>query len=164
VRSRVLGAGGGRFGEAGASGGRARSASCRRRGSRSFTLVELVAVMVVVSIAFMPLGFAVGDAVGRQAGTNQRIVARWLTQGRIEEILADRHSATRGYSAVVTGSYTTGGVSGFPGFTRAVTISEFNHTLSAAGTGYKVVSVTTSWTEPVRGATSFQLQTVITDY
>jgi hypothetical protein len=107
------------------------------------------------------------DGVVRQAGINQRIVARWLAHARIEEVIADRHSlvSTKGYASITTGNYTVeSAVAGFPGFGRSVNVVETNHTLVAAGTGYKRVTVTVTWKDAQRGNSSFQLQTIITDY
>jgi type II secretory pathway pseudopilin PulG len=130
-----------------------------------FTLMELIASILLLSIALPPLVVAMRDGVVRQAAVNQRAVARWLAHARLEEVIADRHSASRGYGAVVTGFYAAEApVSGWPGFNRTVTITETGPNLSTAGTGYKVVTVTVTWRDTIRGASNLQIQTVLTDY
>jgi hypothetical protein len=134
---------------------------------RAFTLVELLGAVLLLGVALPPLMIAIRDGTVRQAAQNQRVVARWLAQGKLEEIIADRHSTAvgRGYANVLTATYTAENpVSGFSGFSRSVTVAERNHTLSAAGTGYKLVTVTVSWMDVTRGSSSLSLQTVVTDY
>lgn len=144
-----------------------RPLNTRRSRSAAFTLVELVASIMLISIAFPPLAIAMRDGVIRQAGMNQRIIARWLAHARIEQIIADRHSTNpnRGYANILTANYAAESpVSGFPAFSRSVSITETTQNLSTAGTGYKVVTVTVTWADAQRGSTSLQLQTVLTDY
>ncbi len=140
---------------------------CRLGRRRGFTLVELIATLVLTSLAMPTLMVAVRDATVRQAAVNQRTVARWLAHDRLEQVIADRHSVqgSRGYANVLTASYAAESpVGGFAGFSRSVSVLERNQTLTAAGTGYKVVTVTVMWTDVRSGSASLALQTVITDY
>jgi hypothetical protein len=126
-----------------------------------------LAALVLTSVALPPLLVAVRDATVRQAAVNQRTVARWLAHARIEEAIADRHSAhpARGYGPIVTSKFLVEPeVAGFPGFARRVDVVDRDHTLLAAGTGYKIVTVTVSWTDARSGPASLALQTVLTDY
>lgn len=135
--------------------------------ARAFTLVELLAALVLLSVAMPPLMISLRDATVRQAAVNQRTVARWLAHARIEEVIADRHSTAsgRGYANVLTATYPAESpVAGFAGFARSVSVVERNQTLTAAGTGYKVVTVTVTWTDVRSGSASLALQTVVTDY
>ncbi|MCU0688762.1 MAG: type II secretion system GspH family protein [Phycisphaerales bacterium] len=137
----------------------------RRSRRAAFTLMELVAAMLLLSIAFPPLAVSMRDAVVRQGANNQRIIARWLAHARMEEVLADRHSSTRGWPAMVTSNYTTGGFwSQFPGFSQSVTIMDHDATLIAAGTTHKLIIVTISWNDATRGSSSIRYQTVVTNY
>lgn len=139
----------------------------RRSRHAAFTLIELVAAVMLMSIAFPPLAIAMRDGVVRQAGMNQRIVARWLAHERLEQVIADRHSASgaKGYPNILTANYAAESpVSGWPAFNRSVAVSETTQNLATAGTGYKVVTVTVTWKDAQRGASSLQLQTVLTDY
>jgi type II secretory pathway pseudopilin PulG len=147
------------------SRGRGQIALGRRSRRAAFTLMELVASMLLLSIAFPPLAVSMRDAVVRQGANNQRLIARWLAHARMEEVLADRHSSTRGWPSLTTGNYIGGAPwSQFPGFTQTVTVTDHDATLSAAGTTHKIITVTIRWRDATRGITSIQYQTVVTNY
>nr|AQQ75240.1 hypothetical protein [uncultured bacterium] len=91
--------------------------------------------------------------------------ARWLATEKLEDIIADRHSTTRGYGYLVSGNYPIENpVGGAPGFTRSVSINETRANLTSPGTGYKRVTVTVSWTDATSTNRSLSIATVLTDY
>jgi hypothetical protein len=58
-------------------------------------------------------------------------------------------------------------VDGFPGFSRTVAIEETGASLAGAGAGFKVVSVSVTWTDAGGGGTALRalaISTVLTDY
>jgi hypothetical protein len=90
--------------------------------------------------------------------------ARFLAAERLEQVLADRFSPSRGYSYVLAANYPAEAtITGISGFARSTTVTETGASLSGAGTGYKTVSVTVSW-QTRRGTQSLVLSTVITDF
>ena len=142
-----------------------RTGKRRLRAARGLTLMEVVAAIVLVGIAAPPLLIAVRDATVRRASGQQMIVARWLVNEKMEDILADRHSTTRGYAYVVNANYAAESpVTGFTGYSRSVSVTETAANLSSAGTGYKTVVVTVSWSDARYGNKSTSVSTVVTDY
>lgn len=140
---------------------RARNQRLVRRG---LTLIEAIVAIVVISIAVPPLIISMSDASVRRTSQTMRARARWLAVERLESIIADRHSATRGYAHLVAGNYPAETpVAGFAGFSRSVA---FNTTGAnfAAGTGYRTCSVTVTWMDARSGSSSLTLSTVLTDY
>ncbi len=132
---------------------------------RAFTLIELLIAVVVLAVATPPLVLALSDASVRRASRTLDERARWLAAERLEEIIADRHSAARGYSYVTSGNYPAqSSISGFPGFSRSVSVTTTGANFAVGGTGYKTVTVTVNWTDPSGGAKSFALSSVVTDY
>ena len=84
-----------------------------------------MAAILVIAIAFPPLFFALTDAHRSRVEPIQVSKARWLAAEKIEDVLADRHSSTRGYSYVSSGSYPAENpVTGHAGFSRSVSVSE----------------------------------------
>lgn len=135
------------------------------RTRRAMTLMEVVAAVVLIGVAAPPLLMAVRDATVMRASNQKEIVARWLVSEKLEDIIADRHSSTRGWAYVTGSNYpaeTT--LTGFAGFSRSVTVAETGVDLVSAGTGYKTVTVTVSWSDPRYGNKSLAIATVVTDY
>ena len=66
-------------------------ASARRRG---FTLIETIAAIVILAIALPPMLFAIRDAHVQRVNPVLVSQARWLATEKLEDILADRHSAS----------------------------------------------------------------------
>lgn len=136
-----------------------------RRAARGVSLIETVAAMVVLAVAAPACLWAVRDATVQRAGSALALRARCLAVEKIEDVVADRHSGTRGYGWVTNANYPAEtAIADMPGFARSVEVVETGPQLSGAGTGYKVVTVTVSWVDPQRGATSMNLRTVVTDY
>ena len=92
--------------------------------------------------------------------------ARFLAQEKLEDIIADRHSTTRGYAYVVNANYAAeAAVSGFTNMSRSVSITESGANLvGGSGTGYKTVTVTIGFRDGRNTARTLALSTVVTDY
>lgn len=132
---------------------------------RAFTLIEAIAAMVILSVALPPMLWAVRDASLRRVGPVQVSRARFLATERLEEVIADRHSPSRGYAWVATARYAAEAeVDGFPGFARSTRVMETGAGLSGAGTGYKTAIVTVTWTDAGGVERSLEVSTVVTDY
>lgn len=130
-----------------------------------FTLVEAVAVIVILSIAFPPMLVAIRQAHAARVGPARLAIARWLAAERLEDIIADRNSATRGYPYVLTSNYPAEtSITDFAGFTRSVVITETGPDLTTPGTGYKKASVTVTYTDGAGAPRSYLVSTVVTDY
>lgn len=134
-------------------------------GRRGFTLIEAIAAVVILALAVPPMLWSLGEAQVQRANATLASQARWLATEKIEDIIADRHSATRDYGYVVNANYAAEAtVSGFTAFSRSVSIVERAADLVSAGTGYKVVTVTVSWGDARSVSRSLTLSTVVTDY
>lgn len=143
----------------------ARTTPSPARPHGGFTLVEAVAVIVVLSIAFPPMLVAIRQAHSARVVPARLAIARWLAAEKLEDIIADRNSATRGYSYVVASNYPAeASITGFTGFTRSVVITETGPDLTTAGAGYKKASVTVTYTDGAGATRSYLVSTVVTDY
>jgi prepilin-type N-terminal cleavage/methylation domain-containing protein len=142
------------------SGGLARE--CRR--CRGFSLIEAVAAIVIMAVAVPALLWAVRDV---QAGRVEPVMfdrARWLATEKMEDIVADRHSSTRGYVHLLDVNYPAEPViDGFPGFARNVVITQTDESLSAPGSGYKTIRVTVAWAGTAGAQRSFSLTSVVAE-
>lgn len=139
----------------------------RRRTShhRGATLIEAIAAIVIASVALPSMLWAMQGAHASRVDPVLATRARWLAGEKLEDIIADRHSTTRGYTYVVSGNYPVeAGVSGFSNFSRSVAITESGVELSGAGTGYKSIAVTVGWTDGRGQARTLSLSTVLTSY
>jgi type II secretory pathway pseudopilin PulG len=134
----------------------------RRHG---FTVLEAVAAVVVLGLAIPPMLWGVRQAHAHRAGQILASRARWLASERLEEALADRHSALRGYSYITASNYPLeSNIPGFPGFTRAMSIQETAADLVSPGSGFKRISCTVSYADASRTARTVILSTVVTNY
>src|SRR5690349_1011922 len=132
---------------------------------RAFTLIEAIISIVVLSISVPPMFWAIRQAHINRVNPEMISRARWLATEKIESIIADRHSTTRGYGYLVAANYPSeASITGFPGFTRSVAFNETTVNLSTAGSGYMSVTVTVGWTDATVTARSLSLTTVVTDY
>lgn len=135
------------------------------RGPTGFTLIETIAAIVILTIAIPPMLWSIRQAQVQRVNPVQVSKARWLATERLEDIIADRHSTTRGYGYLITGNYPSEvPIAGFASFSRSVSINETAADLVTAGTGYKKATVTVNWTDATSTLRSLQLSTVITDY
>lgn len=132
---------------------------------RAFTLIEAIAAMVVLSVAVPGMFWALREAQAKRADPIQATTARWLATEHLERVIADRHSATRGYSYVVNANYPAEAtINGFAGFSRTTSISETAANLTSPGTGYKTVTVSVTYTGGNGQSRTLALATVLTDY
>lgn len=138
--------------------------SCKMRSS-AFTLVEAIIAIVILAVAMPPMLWAIGDSQTSRVAPILTSRARWLATEMLEDVIADRHSATRGYAYVVSGNYPPeASIPGFTGFARAVAVTESGPNFAAGGTGHKLVTVTVTWTDARAQSRSLSLSTVVTDY
>jgi prepilin-type N-terminal cleavage/methylation domain-containing protein len=137
----------------------------RARGRRAFTLIECVVAIVILGVATPGMFMALRAAANSSMAGIQASRARWLIQDKLEDIIADRHSATRGYSYITAANYPDeASISGSPGFSRSVAIVPTNALLTGAGTGYLKVTVTVSYVDWNATTRSLSVGTVVTDY
>lgn len=138
---------------------------CVRTSKRGFTLLEGVAAMVILGIAIPPMLWAVRQAHIHRVSAIKPSRARWLVTEKMEDIIADRHSTTRGYAYLAAANYPNeASIAGFPGYTRSVTFNETKADLVTAGLGYKKTTVTVAWTDTTGTARNIAISTIITDY
>jgi prepilin-type N-terminal cleavage/methylation domain-containing protein len=135
----------------------------RRTGRRGFTLVECVAAVVVISITVPPMSWALRQAHRHRVDAIKASRARWLAAEKLEDVIADRHC--RGYTYLIAANYPNEAVvDGWPGFSRAVTLTETGVNLSSAGTGYMRATCTVTYTGGNGFPQSLSLSTILTDY
>jgi Tfp pilus assembly protein PilV len=133
----------------------------RRRG---FSLIDAIAAIVMLSVAAPAMLAALASAHRDRVSPAMASQARWLAIEKLEDILADRSSPTRGWDFVDGANYADeSSISGFPGFTREVEIAETGADLQAAGEGYKTVTVTVRWTHLDGQPHQVELATVVTE-
>lgn len=140
--------------------------TCRASGNqRGFSLIEAIIAVVILSVAVPAMFWAVRDAAERRAEPVMFSRARWLAAEKLEDIIADRYSETRGYAHIETANYPAeASVDGFTSFAREVEIVERSADLVTPGTGFKVATVRVTY--PIsRGRTqTFELATVMAEY
>ncbi len=142
---------------------RFRVANSARRRVRAFTLIEAIASIVLLSVAVPSMTWGVRDAVIRRTDPIKLTKARWLLAERMEQVIADRHSTSRGYDYCVTANYPAeGSVSGFSGFSRSTSINAINTNVGT--TGWKMVTVTVTYIDGVGVARAITLSTILTNY
>ena len=136
-----------------------------RHQSKGFTLIEVIASVVILAIALPPMLWALSDAQSQRVEPIQLSRARWLACEKIEDVIADRHSATRGYKYIQSANYTLERrIDDFPGYTRRVEIKETGPDLKSTGKGYKTVTVIVEWEDISGKSRTLSLPTVLTDY
>ena len=137
------------------------------RSRTGFTIMETVAAIVMLSIAVPPMVNALNEGHTQRVNPVLASTARWLAVEKLEDVIADRHSTTRGWSYLVPGNYgAESPVTGFTGFDRTVTLTEYQADLTTADTdgGYMVVDVAVSWTDATATARTLTVSTVLTEY
>jgi hypothetical protein len=120
----------------------------RRIQRSSATIIEVVMAIVILSVALPPMVSAFTDASMQSVYPINAATASYLAIERMEEIVARRYRGTDGYAAVSVANFPAESpISGFPAFTRSVTVTYVNAALSTVGTdqGYKKVRVTVTW-------------------
>ena len=140
----------------------------RRRG---FTLMETVSAIVILSVAVPPMLWAVTQAQRQRMNPLLASKARWLAVEKLEDVIADRHAAPRGYSWLNAGNYPAenfGDITGYPAFRRLVAFPAETKadlaTTAPAPLGYQVVIVTVGWNNSDGNNASLTISTVLTDY
>jgi Tfp pilus assembly protein PilV len=103
---------------------RARRGQGRQRAGREGTsLFELVLVIVLIGVGIVPILATFREAAQRSPLSELQTRAAFLAAERMEEIIADRLSAARGYTWITAANYPVEtSIAGFPGFTRTTTI------------------------------------------
>ncbi|MCP3905442.1 MAG: type II secretion system protein [Planctomycetes bacterium] len=130
-----------------------------------FTLIETVASLVILGLAVPPMLWAIREVHIQRVDPILTSRARWLAIEKIEDVIADRHSTTRGYSYLVGGNYAAETpIATDTAFNRSVTFTETLADLSTAGSGYMNVAVDVSWTDGDGDAQTLSVATVLTDY
>ncbi len=130
-----------------------------------FTLIETIAAVVLLSVAIPPMIWAVRDAHIQRINPMLVSKARWIATEKLENIIADRHSENRGYDYLTGGNYPAEStISGYPGFSRSVSLSETDADLQTAGDGYMTVTVSVSWTDATGTPQTLAVSTVLTEY
>lgn len=137
----------------------------KKRVHPGFTLIEAIIAIVVLAVAVPPMLWSIQDSQVSRVAPILASRARWLATEKLEDIVADRHSSTRGYGYVIDANYPAeAAVTGMTGFSRSVAITETGAALASGGTGYKLVTVTVGWIDARAEARSLSLSTVVTDY
>ncbi len=140
-------------------------ATARRTG---FTLIETVAAIVILAVAVPPMLWAITEAQRQRINPMLVSRARWLAVEKLEDLIADRHSTTRGYTYLDTLNYPfEDPVPGYAGFTRTVSFVETKADLATTAPpplGYMTVTVKISWNDADAAAKALIISTVLTDY
>jgi len=134
------------------------------KGRQSFTLIELVLVITILSIGFASLLLVMRYASVNASETHFTTIAHWLCQEKMEGILSDRRD--NGFSYITSANYPDENpVSGFSNFTRTTEIYYVNlsnlNTDTGSSTDYKRIQVTVSG---AKAPTSVRLWTIVSDY
>jgi prepilin-type N-terminal cleavage/methylation domain-containing protein len=136
-----------------------------------FTLIETVAAILILAVAVPPMLWAVSQAQQKRANPMLASKARWLAIEKLEDVIADRHSTSgnRGWDYLTAANYpneNAGTISGFPQFSRTVTLQETQADLATPDTdgGYMNVTVTVTWTNADGDSQSLSISTVLTEY
>ena len=135
------------------------------RRARGFTLIETLAALVLLSVAVPPMIWAIRDAHVQRVGPAQVSRARWLAVEKLEDVIADRHSTTRGYDYLVQSNYAPESpVAGYPDFRRRVILRETEADLATPGSGYMLVIVQVVWRDANGVPRSQLVSTIVTEY
>ena len=115
---------------------------------RGTTVIEIAICMMILGIALPPLIGAFADAARQSTQPVGSTIASLLAIERMEQIVARRYQGTDGYDSVAVANFPNEApVTGFAGFSRAVTVNYITSGLAASGSdvGYKKVRVTVTW-------------------
>jgi len=136
-----------------------------RTGDRGFTLIEALAAVIILWLAVPPKLVAIQAAEAHRVTPIMVTTARWLAGEKMEDVIADRFSPTRGYAYVAAANYPAeAAVSGFANYRRTVSIVETGADLVTPGTGYKTVTVSVTWNDARGTARTLSIKTVLTKY
>ena len=134
--------------------------------THGFTLIETIAAVVILALAIPPMLWAVREAHIQRVNPMLASKARWLATEKLEDIIADRHSTTRGWAYVeVPANYPAEPtITGYPGFSRTVTLTQTLADLSTPGDGYMTIEVQMQWTDATATVRTWSVSTVVTEY
>lgn len=133
--------------------------------TRGFSLIDTIAAIVILSVAVPAMLWTVREAHIQRVNPTLASTARWLAEEELEDIVADRHSSTRGYNYLLGANYPAENpIAGFAGFTRTVSFNETLADLSTPGSGYMTASVAVGWTDADGAPVSLTVSTVLTEY
>jgi prepilin-type N-terminal cleavage/methylation domain-containing protein len=141
--------------------------NARRNGRRAFTLMETVAAIVILAVAVPPMVWSLREGHTQRVNPIMSSTARWLIVEKLEDVIADRHSTTRGWTYLVTGNYgAETPVTDFDAFNRSVTLTEYEADLATTSSdgGYMVVAVAVDWTDATGTTQTLTVSTVLTEY
>jgi prepilin-type N-terminal cleavage/methylation domain-containing protein len=131
----------------------------------AFTLIEVTIAIVVLSLAVPSIFWALRDSSIRRVDPINVSRARWLANEKLEDVLADAHSTTRGYAYLVNANYSAESpVTGFTGFSRsvAITVSDGN-LVAGVGTGFKTIVVSVGFTDGKGASRTLSLSGVVSE-
>jgi hypothetical protein len=127
--------------------------------------METIAAVVILAIGIPPMLWAIGDAHIQRVNPLLASRARWLATAKLEDVIADRHSGTRGYAYLVPSNYPAETpVAGEPAFSRVVSLTETGPDLITPGTGYTTVEIAVTWTDATATVRTLTVSTVLTEY
>ncbi len=133
--------------------------------THGFTLIETIAAVVILALAIPPMLWAVREAHIQRVNPMLASKARWLATEKLEDIIADRHSTTRGWAYLIAANYPAEPtITGYPGFSRTVTLTETLADLSTPGDGYMTIEVQVQWTDATATVRTWSVSTVVTEY
>ncbi|HWL94705.1 MAG TPA: hypothetical protein VNT79_14380 [Phycisphaerae bacterium] len=118
---------------------------CSRRAA---TIIEIVMALIILGVAMPTLMNSFVDASSQTVKPTLATIGSFLATERMEEIIGRRYRADDGYGAMTTANFPNESpISGFPAFSRTVTVSYVNSALAGVGgdQGYKLVRVRVTW-------------------
>ena len=134
--------------------------------THGFTLIETIAAVVILTIAIPPMLWSVREAHIQRVNPMLASKARWVATEKLEDIIADRHSTTRGWAYLEDpANYPAEPtITGYPGFSRTVTRTQTEADLTTAGDGYMTIEVQVQWTDATGIVRTLSVSTVVTEY
>jgi len=137
----------------------------KQRRHTAFTLIEAIIAVVILSLAIPPMLWSIHEAHVQRVNPMLASRARWLATEQLEDVIADRHSTTRGYDYLTSANYPDESpVPGYPGFDRRVMFNETQADLATPGEGYMNVTVEVIWTDATSQSRTLTVSTVLTEY
>ncbi len=139
----------------------------KRAHSAGFTLIELVAAIVLLAVAVPPMIWATQQSRHQSVDPVLTSRARWIATEKLEDIIADRYSSTRGYDYLISSNYPdepAGTITDYEGFARQVSLLETTADLVTPGNGYMTVTVHLSWMGSAGQPRQTSVSTVLTEF
>jgi len=125
--------------------------SYRLKYTRGFTLIESVLVLSLISFGLLGILTLFQKNISRSGDREFLLEATTLAQDKMETLIAAKKYNL--YASITSTNYPAAPEDltsvGFPGFSRTTTIQEVSKTdftITQAGSGYKKITVTVSWT------------------